>query len=204
MLEDLLTLQAIGALRGRASGQRHPGGGGHPVPRGVPPEGRLVLTGRALAVYLVLDHGDAVELRAAPERQTEREGTDQDSGAEDIEEMTFQVFNYGSLKAQEYENLKKIQNCRYHRDFQPFLTVWVIPGLVQHVHCCPTCTETPLKITENQFGSFNRAENLSLALNQIRASQEEVDTGGFPSLHLPPISEDLLDGQGPRCHFMQH
>ena len=46
LLEDLLTLQAIGALRGRASGQRHPGGGGHPVPRGVSPEGRLVLAGR--------------------------------------------------------------------------------------------------------------------------------------------------------------
>lgn len=78
MLEDLLTLQAIGALRGRASGQRHPGGGGHPVPRGVPPEGRLVLAGRALAVDLVLDHGYAVELGAAPERQTEREEMDQE------------------------------------------------------------------------------------------------------------------------------
>lgn len=78
LLEDLLTLQAIGALRGRASGQRHAGGGGHPVPRGVPPEGRLVLAGCALAVDLVLHHGYAVELRAAPERQTERAKTDQE------------------------------------------------------------------------------------------------------------------------------
>lgn len=70
LLEDLLTLQAIGALRGRASGQRHPGGGGHPVPRGVPPEGRLVLAGRPLAVNLVLDHGYAVEFRTAPERRS--------------------------------------------------------------------------------------------------------------------------------------
>lgn len=204
MLEDLLTLQAIGALRGRAPGQRHPGGGGHPVPRGVPPEGRLVLAGRAFAVHLVLDHGDAVELGAAPERQTEREGTDHDAGAEDIEEITFQVFNHGSLKAQKHLNKKRKQSqtAGYHRDFQPFLTVWVIPGCAQHVHRCPT--ETHLKNTENQFGSFNRAENLSLALNQIRASQGEADTAVFPSLHLPPISEDLWDGQGPRCHFMLH
>lgn len=77
LLEDLLTLQAIGALRGRASGQCHSGGGGHPVPCGVSPEGRLVLAGRTLAVDLVLDHGYAVEFRAAPERQTKRMKTDQ-------------------------------------------------------------------------------------------------------------------------------
>lgn len=76
LLEDLLTLQAIGALRGRASGQRHSGGGGHPVPCGVSPEGRLVLAGRTLAVDLVLDHGYAVEFGAAPERQKEREQID--------------------------------------------------------------------------------------------------------------------------------
>lgn len=70
LLKDLLALQAIGALRGRASGQRHPGRGGHPVPRGVPPEGRLVLAGRTLAVNLVLHHGDAVQFRTAPERQS--------------------------------------------------------------------------------------------------------------------------------------
>lgn len=62
LLEDLLTLEAIGALRGRTSGQRHSGSGGHPVPCGVPPEGRLVLAGCSLAVDLVLDHGYAVEL----------------------------------------------------------------------------------------------------------------------------------------------
>lgn len=103
MLEDLLTLQAIGALRGRAPGQRHPGRGGHPVPRGVPPEGRLVLAGRALAVHLVLHHGDAVELRAAPERQTGRErGRIRTLEPRTSKRLLFMFFNHGSLKAQEY------------------------------------------------------------------------------------------------------
>lgn len=39
------------------------------MPGGVSPEGRLVLAGCPLAVDLVLHHGDAVQLGAAPERQ---------------------------------------------------------------------------------------------------------------------------------------
>ena len=66
LLEDLLALQAVGPLRGGAPGQGLARGARHAVPRGVPPEGRLVLAGRALAVHLVLHHGDAVELGAAP------------------------------------------------------------------------------------------------------------------------------------------
>lgn len=42
------------------------------MPGGVPPEGRLVLARRALTVHLVLHHGYAVELGAAPEREGER------------------------------------------------------------------------------------------------------------------------------------
>ncbi len=38
------------------------------MPGGVPPEGCLVLAGCTLTVDLVLHHGYAVELRAAPER----------------------------------------------------------------------------------------------------------------------------------------
>lgn len=71
LLEDLLALQALGALRGRAPGQRRSSGAGHPMPSGVPPEGSLVLAGRALAVDLVLHHGYAVELGAAPGRGEE-------------------------------------------------------------------------------------------------------------------------------------
>lgn len=71
LLQDLLALQAVGALRGRASGERRSGRGGHPVPGGVSPEGRLVLAGSPLAVHLVLHHGYAVELRAAPARRRE-------------------------------------------------------------------------------------------------------------------------------------
>lgn len=68
LLEDLLALQAVRALRGRASGKRRSSSSGHPVPGGVPPEGRLVLAGCTLAVDLVLHHGYAVQLGAAPER----------------------------------------------------------------------------------------------------------------------------------------
>lgn len=70
LLQDLLALQAVGALRGRASGEGRSSGGGHPVPGGVSPEGCLVLAGRPLAVDLVLHHGYAVQLRAAPATQT--------------------------------------------------------------------------------------------------------------------------------------
>lgn len=66
LLQDLLALQAVGALRGRASGEGRPSSGGHPMPGGVSPEGCLVLAGRPLAVDLVLHHGYAVQLRAAP------------------------------------------------------------------------------------------------------------------------------------------
>lgn len=66
LLQDLLALQAVGALRGRASRQSRSTGCGHSVPRGVSPEGRLVLARRTLAVDLVLYHGYAVELGAAP------------------------------------------------------------------------------------------------------------------------------------------
>lgn len=74
LLEDLLALQPIGALRGRASGQRLTTSCGHPMPGGVSPEGCLVLAGRALAVDLVLHHGYAVELGAAPEKEGCRMG----------------------------------------------------------------------------------------------------------------------------------
>ena len=66
LLEDLLALQAVRALGGGAPGQGLARRARHAVPRGVPPEGRLVLAGSALAVHLVLHHGDAVELGAAP------------------------------------------------------------------------------------------------------------------------------------------
>ena len=69
LLEDLLALQAIGALRGRAPGQRRSSSCGHPVPGGVSPEGCLVFAGCTLAVDLVLHHGYAIELGAAPERR---------------------------------------------------------------------------------------------------------------------------------------
>jgi len=69
LLEDLLTLQAVGTLSGRASGQRRSGSCGHPMPGGVSPEGRLVLTGCTLAVDLVLHHWDSVKLGAAPGRE---------------------------------------------------------------------------------------------------------------------------------------
>lgn len=69
LLQDLLALQAVGALRGRAPGESPPSRRGHPVPGGVSPEGRLVLAGRSLTVHLVLHHGYAVELRAAPARK---------------------------------------------------------------------------------------------------------------------------------------
>lgn len=70
LLQDLLALQAVGALRGRASGQGRSSSAGHPMPGGVSPEGCLVLAGRPLAVDLVLHHGYAVQLRAAPATQT--------------------------------------------------------------------------------------------------------------------------------------
>lgn len=98
LLQDLLTLQAIGPLCGRASGQRHSGGGGHPVPCGVSPEGRLVLAGCSLAVDLVLDHGYAVELGAAPERQAEK--TDQEADPRTPKKGPFR-FSL-RLKAREY------------------------------------------------------------------------------------------------------
>lgn len=69
LLEDLLALQAVRALRGRASGQRCSSSSWHPMPGGVSPEGRLVLAGCTLAVDLILHHGYAIQLRAAPERR---------------------------------------------------------------------------------------------------------------------------------------
>lgn len=74
LLQDLLALQAVGALRGRASGEGRSSSGGHPMPGGVSPEGCLVLAGRPLAVDLVLHHGYAVQLRAAPAAQNRGEG----------------------------------------------------------------------------------------------------------------------------------
>lgn len=68
LLEDLLALQAVGALRGRASGYRRSSSSRHPMPGGVSPEGCLVLAGCTLAVDLVLNHGYSVQLGAAPER----------------------------------------------------------------------------------------------------------------------------------------
>lgn len=69
LLEDLLALQAIRALCGRASGQSCSTSYGHPMPRGVSPKGCLVLTRCTLTVDLVLYHGYAVELGAAPEKE---------------------------------------------------------------------------------------------------------------------------------------
>lgn len=71
LLEDLLTLQAVGALSGRASGQRRSGSCGHPMPGRVSPEGRLVLAGRTLTVHFILHHWYPVKLGAASEKETQ-------------------------------------------------------------------------------------------------------------------------------------
>lgn len=94
LLQDLLALQAVGALRGRASGERRSGRGGHPVPGGVSPEGRLVLAGSPLAVHLVLHHGYAVELRAAPSEEDGRGS--QSVGNVGVEKFVF--FRRGMLR----------------------------------------------------------------------------------------------------------
>lgn len=61
--EQWLALQPVGCARDWGGpGQRLQGGRGHSVPCGVLPEGGLVLAGRALAVQLVLHHGDPAEL----------------------------------------------------------------------------------------------------------------------------------------------
>lgn len=96
LLQDLLALQAVGALRGRASGERRSSRRGHPVPGGVSPEGRLVLAGCTLAVHLVLHHGYAVELRAAPAKKTGRcTVRSSDAG---VEKFLFQAGNVGRIQ----------------------------------------------------------------------------------------------------------
>ena len=72
--EQRLALQPVRRAGHRGGpGQGLQGGRGHSVPRGVPPEGGLVLTGGALAVELVLHHGDPAELRT-PSAEPRRDG----------------------------------------------------------------------------------------------------------------------------------
>lgn len=62
--EQGLALQPVGRAGHRGDpGQGLQGGRGHAVPRGVPPERGLILTGGSLTVELVLHHGDPAELR---------------------------------------------------------------------------------------------------------------------------------------------